>query len=214
MYHRHDARCASATAAASGAINLDAPVLLAEHGGLDYLTLEYLAELTMSILALQKQRDPSTGYAGDFLDVLGRLVPVLQRQPRLKIITNAGGMNPAGCAMQARQILDKGGEVDAAPRGRVGRRSDAEPRSTPRRRPSTHQSRYRGAAGVGAFQPRQRERVSRQCADCRGAATRRRHRHHRARRRRLSDGGAGRPRAALGVGRLGSPLRRDPSQDT
>src|SRR4051812_27580619 len=89
--------------------NLDAPILLAERGALDYLTLEYLAELTMSILALQKQRDPSTGYAGDFLDVLGRLTPTLQRQPRLKVITNAGGMNPAGCAAKARQILDKGG---------------------------------------------------------------------------------------------------------
>ena len=38
--------------------------------GLDYLTLEYLAELTMSILALQQQRDPQAGYASDFLDVL------------------------------------------------------------------------------------------------------------------------------------------------
>ena len=59
--------------------NLDAPVLLAEQGRLDYLTLEYLAELTMSILALQKQRDPEAGFATDFLDVLERLAPILQR---------------------------------------------------------------------------------------------------------------------------------------
>src|SRR6516164_8346493 len=71
--------------------NLDAPILLAEQGRLDYLTLEYLAELTMSILALQKQRDPSTSFAGDFLDVLERLCPILKAQPNLKIITNAGG---------------------------------------------------------------------------------------------------------------------------
>ena len=89
--------------------NLDAPVLLAEQGRLDYLTLEYLAELTMSILALQKQRDPQAGYASDFLDVLGRLVPFLKAQPGLKIITNAGGMNPLGCARRARDILDKNG---------------------------------------------------------------------------------------------------------
>jgi hypothetical protein len=89
--------------------NLDAPRELAEHGQLDYLTLEYLAELTMSILALQKQRHPETGYAGDFLDVLGQLMPLLQRQPRLKILTNAGGMNPRGCAMRARAILDQAG---------------------------------------------------------------------------------------------------------
>src|SRR5262245_54063566 len=89
--------------------NLDAPILIAEQGRLDYLTLEYLAELTMSILALQKQRDPQAGFAGDFLDVLERLVPVLQAQPKLKIITNAGGMNPESCSARARAILAKGG---------------------------------------------------------------------------------------------------------
>src|SRR5438270_6968312 len=89
--------------------NLDAPILLAQHGRLDYLTLEYLAELTMSILALQKQRDPQAGYAGDFLDVLDRLTPVLQAQPKLKVITNAGGMNPSACAARARAILDRAG---------------------------------------------------------------------------------------------------------
>jgi len=89
--------------------NADAPILLAQSGRLDYLTLEYLAELTMSILALQKQRDPQAGFAGDFLDVLERLVPILQAQPKLKIITNAGGMNPQGCAARARTILDEAG---------------------------------------------------------------------------------------------------------
>jgi hypothetical protein len=86
--------------------NLDAPVHLAETGRLDYLTLEYLAELTMSILALQKQRDPQAGFAGDFLDVLQRLTPTLTAQPTLKIVTNAGGMNPLACAGKARAILD------------------------------------------------------------------------------------------------------------
>jgi hypothetical protein len=92
--------------------NLDAPIVLAERGELDYLTLEYLAELTMSILALQKQRNPQAGFATDFLDVLERLGPVLQKQPQLKIITNAGGMNPAGCAATARALLDKMGLAD------------------------------------------------------------------------------------------------------
>src|SRR5712692_705426 len=92
--------------------NLDAPVLLAQQGHLDFLTLEYLAELTMSILALQKQRDPSAGFATDFIDVLERLSPVLKKQPRLKIITNAGGMNPSACAIRAREILNKAGLAD------------------------------------------------------------------------------------------------------
>src|SRR5438046_5354958 len=92
--------------------NLDAPVLLAEQGRLDCLTLEYLAELTMSILALQKQRDPQAGFATDFLDVLERLTPTLKAQPHLKIITNAGGMNPRACATRARALLDKAGLTD------------------------------------------------------------------------------------------------------
>ncbi len=91
--------------------NIDAPIRLAERASLDYLTLEYLAELTMSILALQKQRDPDAGYAGDFLDVLERLTPILHEQPKLKIITNAGGMNPLSCARKTRAILDKAGLV-------------------------------------------------------------------------------------------------------
>jgi hypothetical protein len=89
--------------------SLDAPIRLAQRGQLDYLTLEYLAELTMSILARQKQRDPDAGYAGDFLDVLQRLTPTLQQQPQLKIITNAGGMNPLACAHRAQEILHKAG---------------------------------------------------------------------------------------------------------
>src|SRR3954452_3351016 len=82
--------------------NLDAPVLLARAGRLDYLTLEYLAELTMSILALQKQRDPQAGYASDFLHLLPRLAPHLGQT---RIVTNAGGMNSQACAARARASL-------------------------------------------------------------------------------------------------------------
>jgi hypothetical protein len=92
--------------------NADAPILLAEQGQLDYLTLEYLAELTMSILALQKQRDPELGFASDFISVLARLTPQLGKQPRLKIVTNAGGMNPGACARRAREVLDRSGLAD------------------------------------------------------------------------------------------------------
>lgn len=89
--------------------NLDAPGLLARDGGLDYLTLEYLAELTMSILAVQKERDPEAGFASDFLEVLYHLGPILEQQPRLKIVTNAGGMNPAACARRAQEVLKRRG---------------------------------------------------------------------------------------------------------
>src|SRR5579859_4374822 len=92
--------------------NVDAPVLLARDGRLDYLTLEYLAELTMSILALQKQRDPQAGYATDFVEVMERLTDVLAGQPGLKVVTNAGGMNPDACAARVRAVLDRAGLRD------------------------------------------------------------------------------------------------------
>lgn len=92
--------------------NLDAPRRLAESGRLDYLTLEYLAELTLSILALQKRRDPERGYVTDFPTVIESLLPELQRQPSLKIVTNAGGMNPESCARRIAEILKQSGHDD------------------------------------------------------------------------------------------------------
>src|SRR5436190_19458453 len=89
--------------------NLDAPRRLAESGQLDYLTLEYLAELTLSILAQQRSRRSNAGFVPDFLTVLEALIPSLIAQPRLKIVTNAGGMAPQECARQAAAVLRKAG---------------------------------------------------------------------------------------------------------
>jgi hypothetical protein len=89
--------------------NLDAPRLLVESAQVDYLTLEYLAELTMSILARQREKNPEAGYAKDFLDVLKSLFPALKSQPQLKIITNAGGVNPLACAAAAGKLLQSAG---------------------------------------------------------------------------------------------------------
>lgn len=89
--------------------NLDASRLLADNGQLDYLTLEYLAELTLSILAHQRSRDPTAGFVPDFLTVLQSLVPALGAQPNLKIVTNAGGMAPQECALRAAGILANAG---------------------------------------------------------------------------------------------------------
>jgi hypothetical protein len=92
--------------------NLDAPRQLVESSTLDYLTLEYLAELTLSILARLREKDPAAGYAHDFLPVLKSLVPALKSQSKLKIVTNAGGMNPASCARAAAAILREAGLED------------------------------------------------------------------------------------------------------
>jgi hypothetical protein len=94
--------------------NLDAPRRLCEGGQLDYLTLEYLAELTMSILAHQKSRNPAAGWVTDFEIVLRDLVPSLRSQPGLKIVTNAGGMNPQGCAAAVSRILVEAGLPNVA----------------------------------------------------------------------------------------------------
>lgn len=86
-----------------------APYYLVRDGQLDYLTLEYLAELTMSILAVQRHKDPARGYATDVLEVLESLVPLWVQQPQLKIVTNAGGLNPQGCAQKIRHLLHEHG---------------------------------------------------------------------------------------------------------
>jgi hypothetical protein len=92
--------------------NLDAPRRLVESAELDYLTLEYLAELTLSILARLKEKDPTAGYAHDILPVMRSLVPAIKAQSKLKIVTNAGGMNPAYCAKAVAAILAEAGLGD------------------------------------------------------------------------------------------------------
>ncbi len=88
---------------------LDAPRQLVQHGRLDYLTLEYLAELTLSILARQREKNPARGYADDFLYVIDSLTNELHKPHAPKIITNAGGMNPAACAQAAAERLAQAG---------------------------------------------------------------------------------------------------------
>ncbi|MGB7159498.1 MAG: acyclic terpene utilization AtuA family protein [Tepidisphaeraceae bacterium] len=83
--------------------------LAAQVPELDWLTLDYLAEVSMSILAKQRERDPSAGYARDFLEVVASLVPVWQGGRKLRVITNAGGLNPAACAQACIDLLRQAG---------------------------------------------------------------------------------------------------------
>ncbi len=78
-----------------------APELLVAAPRLQVLTLEYLAELTMSILARQRQKDPQRGYVSDFPQLLPRLAPWLADSHEHCIVTNAGGVNPQSCARAA-----------------------------------------------------------------------------------------------------------------
>jgi hypothetical protein len=88
---------------------ISAPRRLVERGEVDYLTIEHLAELTMSILARQREKDLNAGYAEDFLDILRELTPALVQQPQLKIIANSGGMNPPACVRAAARVLADAG---------------------------------------------------------------------------------------------------------
>src|SRR5215471_2405714 len=89
--------------------NLDAPYLLSRDGRLDVLTLEYLAELTMAILSHLRSKDPSAGYVTDFPELIERLAPILQEQPALRVVTNAGGLNSPACAARCGTILARCG---------------------------------------------------------------------------------------------------------
>jgi hypothetical protein len=82
---------------------LEAPVRLLEQGPIDYLTLDYLAEVTMAILQKQRQRNPSLGYARDFPPLMARLAPLL-RERGVRVVANAGGLNPVACAREIRKL--------------------------------------------------------------------------------------------------------------
>lgn len=84
------------------------PVRLVREGPLDYLTLDYLAEVTMSILQKQKQRRPDTGYATDFLAMLDRMLEELAAK-KIKVVANAGGVNPRACVAAVVALARKKG---------------------------------------------------------------------------------------------------------
>ena len=81
---------------------IDAPVKQVTEGDVDYLVMDYLAEVTMSILQKQKNKNPEYGYARDLPGLMERILPIL-KDNNIKVITNGGGVNPTACA---KAILD------------------------------------------------------------------------------------------------------------
>jgi hypothetical protein len=81
--------------------------LTTADGHIDWISLDYLAEVSMSILAKQRERDPSAGYARDFLEVISSLVPLWRSGHRARLVTNAGGLNPAACAAACADLLKR-----------------------------------------------------------------------------------------------------------
>lgn len=88
--------------------DIDAPRRQVEGGQLDYLMLDYLAEVTMSILQKQKERDPSLGYARDFVGAMESVMPAVTDRG-VKVIANAGGVNPPACAAAVKSVAEKAG---------------------------------------------------------------------------------------------------------
>lgn len=82
---------------------LDAPVRQVEGGPIDYLMLDYLAEVTMSIMQKQRARDPSAGYARDFVPLMKEILPACVER-NIRVTANAGGVNPRGCASAVREV--------------------------------------------------------------------------------------------------------------
>ncbi len=82
---------------------------LLQDGGLDFIVFDYLAEITMSIMARARAKDSEAGYATDF--VTGAVAPNLKEIVRQKtrIISNAGGVNPQACAAALRKLIESAG---------------------------------------------------------------------------------------------------------
>ena len=95
---------------------LDAPVEQVRRGPIDFLMLDYLAEVTMSILQKQKARDASQGYARDFVPLLEEIFPDVVEKG-IRVISNAGGVNIAGCR---EGLVEAARAAGVADRARIG----------------------------------------------------------------------------------------------
>jgi hypothetical protein len=83
--------------------DVDAPVELLRGGPIDYIGMDYLAEVTLSIMMRQKLKDPRLGYAPDFVDFVRRVLPEV-RERGVRILSNAGGLNPRACRQRIFEV--------------------------------------------------------------------------------------------------------------
>ncbi|MCG8454894.1 MAG: DUF1446 domain-containing protein [Holophagales bacterium] len=88
--------------------NVDAPIRLLRGGEIDYIGMDYLAEVTLSIMMRQKLKDPSKGYATDFVDFIAEVLPDLAERG-VRVLSNAGGLNPHACRTRILEIAREKG---------------------------------------------------------------------------------------------------------
>lgn len=94
----------------------DAPVRQVEGGPIDYLMLDYLAEVTMSIMQKQRSRDPLAGYAKDFVPLMKQILPACVERS-IRVTANAGGVNVEGCGAAVKEVAR---ELGLAGKLRIG----------------------------------------------------------------------------------------------
>lgn len=82
---------------------IEAPYYQVTKGQIDYLVMDYLAEVTMSILQKQKNKNPELGYAKDIPELMKRILPICKGK-NIKVITNGGGVNPIACAKAVLEV--------------------------------------------------------------------------------------------------------------
>ncbi|HST22795.1 MAG TPA: acyclic terpene utilization AtuA family protein [Blastocatellia bacterium] len=88
--------------------SLEAPIEQVRRGPIDYLGLDYLAEITMSIMQKQRARDPRQGYARDFVSMIEQILPDLVER-NIKVVANAGGVNPEACRDAVIEVARRAG---------------------------------------------------------------------------------------------------------
>ncbi|MDX1585875.1 MAG: acyclic terpene utilization AtuA family protein [Balneolaceae bacterium] len=89
----------------------NAPIEQVKNGPIDYLVMDYLAEVTMSIMQKQKMRNENYGYARDFVEVVEAVLPDIAKKG-IKVISNAGGVNPEACKNALLKVIDEQGYDD------------------------------------------------------------------------------------------------------
>ena len=183
-------------------------VAVAERGEVAYICCDALAELTMAILQKDRLRDPGGGFARDLPAFMRALLPAA-RGKGIRIITNAGGMNPAGAAAAVRAVAAELGIAGLRVATVTGDDITAPARRAARAPASTLRNMDTGADLADGPRPRRlRRRLPGRAPHRRRARGRRRRGGDRARRRRVAVRRADGARARLGVGGLGPARHR------
>ena len=89
----------------------NAPIKQVQNGPIDYLVMDYLAEVTMSIMQKQKLKNEDYGYARDFVGVIEAILPDIAERG-IRVVSNAGGVNPEACKDALLQLIDEQGYHD------------------------------------------------------------------------------------------------------